>query len=217
MKCEKAGKWIPLYAGDDLPRRQAARLREHLENCPGCRRELESERAALAAMKTAAQREQVDDWPEPVWKALISRITAEEPGTRATAPGPIPRWALASGAAGILLLAGLLLLFKDKIFRPEGISSVPGPVIVEKRESPRDPEIPAQPREPEPRETRAPEAEPRILAALKTEAEPEIRPAAPPGPPPAQEVVSVTLVSQESGLQVTWFFDKNFEWKGDER
>jgi len=40
------------------------------------------------------------------------------------------------------------------------------------------------------------------------------------GPPetsPAAEpsVVSLTLVSQETGLQIVWFLDKNFEWKGD--
>jgi anti-sigma factor RsiW len=29
-------------------------------------------------------------------------------------------------------------------------------------------------------------------------------------------VVSLTLVSQETGLQLVWFLDKNFEWKGDE-
>jgi hypothetical protein len=35
------------------------------------------------------------------------------------------------------------------------------------------------------------------------------------GSPSAQDVVSVTLVSQETGLQLVWFFNKNFEWKGD--
>lgn len=35
------------------------------------------------------------------------------------------------------------------------------------------------------------------------------------GDPSAQDVVSVTLVSQETGLQVVWFFNRNFEWKGD--
>jgi predicted anti-sigma-YlaC factor YlaD len=37
------------------------------------------------------------------------------------------------------------------------------------------------------------------------------------GAPPAGEpsVVSLTLVSQETGLQVVWFLDRNFEWKGD--
>ncbi len=31
-----------------------------------------------------------------------------------------------------------------------------------------------------------------------------------------QDIVSMTMVSQETGLQVVWFLDKNFEWKGDE-
>jgi predicted anti-sigma-YlaC factor YlaD len=30
-------------------------------------------------------------------------------------------------------------------------------------------------------------------------------------------VVSLTLVSQETGLQVVWFLDKKFEWKGDDK
>ena len=29
-------------------------------------------------------------------------------------------------------------------------------------------------------------------------------------------VVSLTLVSQQTGLKIVWFLDKNFEWKGDE-
>ena len=30
-----------------------------------------------------------------------------------------------------------------------------------------------------------------------------------------QDVISVTMVSPESGLQVVWFLDKNFDWKGE--
>jgi predicted anti-sigma-YlaC factor YlaD len=29
------------------------------------------------------------------------------------------------------------------------------------------------------------------------------------------DVVSLTMVSQETGLQVVWFLDKKFDWKGD--
>jgi hypothetical protein len=36
-------------------------------------------------------------------------------------------------------------------------------------------------------------------------------------PAPGPEVVSVTMVSQETGLQVVRFFNKNFEWKGDNK
>ena len=30
-----------------------------------------------------------------------------------------------------------------------------------------------------------------------------------------QDVVSMTMVSQETGLQIVWFFDKNFDYKGE--
>jgi hypothetical protein len=30
----------------------------------------------------------------------------------------------------------------------------------------------------------------------------------------AQDVVSMTMVSQETGLQIVWFLDKNFDYKG---
>jgi hypothetical protein len=31
----------------------------------------------------------------------------------------------------------------------------------------------------------------------------------------SQDVISMTIVSQASGLKVHWYFDKNFEWKED--
>lgn len=33
--------------------------------------------------------------------------------------------------------------------------------------------------------------------------------------PREQDVVSVTMVSPETGLQVVWFFDRNFDYKGE--
>lgn len=30
-----------------------------------------------------------------------------------------------------------------------------------------------------------------------------------------QDVVSLTMVSQETGLQIVWFFDRNFDYKGE--
>jgi len=33
--------------------------------------------------------------------------------------------------------------------------------------------------------------------------------------PKGQDVVSVTMVSRETGLQIVWFFDKEFDYKGD--
>ncbi len=41
----------------------------------------------------------------------------------------------------------------------------------------------------------------------------------PGGAPPAAgpDVVSMTMVSQETGLKVVWFFNRNFDWKGDQK
>ena len=36
-------------------------------------------------------------------------------------------------------------------------------------------------------------------------------------PGSSPDVVSVTMVSHETGLQVVWFLNKNFEWKGDQK
>jgi anti-sigma factor RsiW len=36
-------------------------------------------------------------------------------------------------------------------------------------------------------------------------------------PVPGPDVVSVTMVSRETGLQVVWFLNKNFDWKGDQK
>jgi hypothetical protein len=30
-----------------------------------------------------------------------------------------------------------------------------------------------------------------------------------------QDVLSMTMISQETGLQIVWFFDKNFDYKGE--
>jgi len=35
-----------------------------------------------------------------------------------------------------------------------------------------------------------------------------------PAAPREQDVVSVTMVSQETGLQIVWFFDKTFDYEG---
>src|SRR5262245_34998440 len=38
MRCTHAEKLIPLFAGDDLPAREAGALRRHLKSCANCRR-----------------------------------------------------------------------------------------------------------------------------------------------------------------------------------
>ncbi len=160
MNCAKVRKFLPLHAGGDAPPRRAARLQAHLDGCADCRRELESLRAALARVRTAAEEEAVPGWTEAEWKTLMARAAAGRIERRRPTLLPRPRWALAVGTAGIALLAVGLLV--TGVFR-----TVPEPA--------------------------------RKLAAAGA----------------AQDVLSVTLVSPDSGLQVVWVFNKNFDLKGE--
>lgn len=173
MTCRKARKLMPLAAGDDLGPRRTRAFRAHVEACPGCRKELETLRAAIGAFRTAAREEGVPDWTEGEWKALMARATSggkdgREAKENVGGPAAWPRLAAASALGALLGLVVLSVLFRGP---------VPGP-------------------------GRTPAA---ASLELGTAAERE------------QDVVSVTMVSQDTGLQVVWFFDKKFDYEGVKR
>jgi anti-sigma factor RsiW len=163
MTCRKVRKLIPLAAGGDLRPRQARAVQAHLDACPGCRAELEDFRAALDGFKAAAKAENVTDWSEREWRALMARASA---GGRASgeaarpAGGRIlrPHWVTASVLGALLGLAVLSVLFRGPSQRPE------------------------------------------LATATGTR---------------GQDVLTMTMVSPDTGLQVVWILDKNFDWKGD--
>jgi len=163
---------MPLFAGDDLGPRRTRAVRSHVDACPACRSELEELREALARIKAAAKEEDVPDWSESEWKALMVRATGETPGSRkgkrsAGARVAWPGWAAAS-AAGVLI--GFVIL--SVLYR----GSMPGPA-----------------------RTASPAVPPELADAGR-----------------AQDVVSLTMVSPETGLQIVWFLDKNFDYKGEQ-
>jgi len=162
MTCRKVKKLIPLCAGDDLRPRLMTEVRAHVDSCPACWKELEEYRQSMSRLKTAANAENVPDWSEGEWRALMAhaigsgREVREGGMDRRPAFLAQPRWAAASVLGVFLGLAVLTMLFKDGNLGQRETSAAGEP-----------------------------------------------------------SVVSLTLVSQETGLQVVWFLDKNFEWKGD--
>jgi hypothetical protein len=167
MTCRKVRKLIPLAA--DLRPRPAAAVRAHVAACPACRAELESFRAALAGIRSAAKAESAADWTEREWNALMARSASEAkaggqaPG-RAARPAFQPRWAAASVIGVCLGLVVLGVLFRGPSPRPDTAAN---PVVAE--------------------------------AAGTGE----------------QDTLTMTMVSPETGLQIVWILDKNFDWKGD--
>jgi len=224
MTCRKARKALPLLAGGDLAAKKASRLEAHVAFCPACRRELEELRTALGRARAAARAEKAVDWHEAEWKALMARITAERPATRTPAGGR-RRWELAAGLATVVLAAGLAIVFRHSIFRPAHVppavesaaaKSVPGEPEEISRES-----LPAAPTRID--EKKFPAIKPEYYARNvdRSRTSPNQASVGKKGSSKTaaaeagQDVLSVTMVSRETGLQVVWFFNKNFEWKGD--
>jgi len=213
MTCRGVRKRLSLYAGGDLPVRQAKGVRSHLESCAVCRRELVEWQAALVQAKAALRAEDAVDWGESEWKDLMARVTTQGTPVPARALGLRPRLALASGLAALMILTVVTLLFKDKIFGPKEAGPGPGTAIVKKEEAKPAPAKPQGTPSLRQEAKRVPLIQPEIFANKTGRGQPGQGWTAP--ATGAQDVVSVTMVSQETGLQVVWFFNKNFDWKGE--
>jgi anti-sigma factor RsiW len=171
MTCRKVRKLIPLATGDDLRPRPKRAAERHIDACPGCRREYEAFRAALAEIKAAAKAQDDSGWSEAEWSTVMARVAAAAEGagkvSRGVArPAFSPRLAAASALGAILSLVVLGLLFRG----------------------------------PTPQPGRAPSDSALVIASDKTR----------------QDKVSITLVSPETGLQVVWFLDRNFDYQGEQ-
>lgn len=216
MTCKMVQKYLPLLAGGDVAARKERRLLAHLDRCPRCREELEGYRNAIGRVKAAARGEGTADWTEAEWKALMARSTAQGTGGEGRrAFGPRPRWALVSGLAAVILLAVLAFLFRDAIFGSRGTITERQAAVVKKEEPKAAPAKPAPPKPAGEKKKSVPVIQPEYFAKNAGNKPPSEKVPAKSGA--GQDVISVRMVSQESGLQIVWFFNKNFEWKGDQK
>jgi anti-sigma factor RsiW len=213
MTCAQVKRNLPLLAGGDLPTRLERKTLAHLDACPLCRRELEEYRSALARVKAAARAEGAADWTEADWKVLMARVTAETPRKSRASWGSRPRRALASTLAAVAVLIATAFLFKDSLFNRRVGSPNPTSAVVKREEPKPAPEKPKISPPAKPGTKTVPLVQPEYFAKSGGKKIPSREPQAKPAA--GQDVLSVTMVSQETGLQVVWFFNKNFEWKGD--
>jgi hypothetical protein len=210
MNCRRAGRMIPLYAGGELSGAKARRLEEHLEECSDCRKMQAEFRAALAGLRTAARRDE-PDWPEAEWKSLMRRIRTQPLPRRLSPLGMTPTRAWAYGTAAVLLLALSIILVRTRIFLPAGYQETETLASTEI--------LPGRALEfPENRIPRLRQDMPfRVQAESQRPLERQTLTASATGGEAAQDLLSMTLVSQETGLKVHWTFNRNFEWKEEEK
>ena len=114
MRCTHAEKLIPLFAGDDLPAREADALRRHLESCANCRRlaaEFEESRDWMRGIAAPQfDNEVLNDVRDSVL-GDIGRIENRPRQLRWIVPGRNLRFAFATSLALLLLgsLFGLMI------------------------------------------------------------------------------------------------------------
>ncbi len=221
MTCRQARKAIPLLARGDIGGRRAEKVLAHIASCGSCRGEFEAYRSSIERARSAGSVGEIKGWSEAEWHALMARITATGLPRKRRLLGLRPQWALAWGLAAAALLTASALVFKTTLFRGNSRATGAGPVLITTNLPPAKslpaPFLPGPVNGPWP--AQAPykifDAEAIARKAPSASGAPTVT--APPGPALSQDVVSVTLVSQETGLQVVWFFNRNFEWKGDKK
>src|SRR5215475_8813865 len=118
MRCTHAEKLIPLFAGDDLPAREANALRRHLESCANCRRlaaEFEESRKWLRGFSAPQFDEaMLDDLRDSVLKD-IARVETRSRWSQWIVPGLNLQFATSMSA---LLLIAFFAAYVYRSWRP---------------------------------------------------------------------------------------------------
>jgi len=203
MNCGRTRRLLPLFAGGDVPGRKARHVRKHLETCAECRRELEEYRKARSVVADAVRGTPVGDWTPGEWRAVMNRIADEKraPRGKSVSTAGAPKWAPAfASAATLIVVVAVSLLLKDSPIKTAGTQ--PGLSAGERASLARESgegllgvAAPGMANQPSASRRGGPTA------------------AAPDSS--KQDVLTMTLVSPDTGLQVVWVFNRNFDWKGE--
>ncbi|MBV9072636.1 MAG: anti-sigma factor [Acidobacteria bacterium] len=102
---------LVLYALRELPQEQAAELREHLEDCPQCRRELDAinSNMALLALSTVGSHA-----PQRSRERLLAAVRKEPRRARGFVMRR-PWWSFVPSFAAVLLAAFGLMLWRENV------------------------------------------------------------------------------------------------------
>ena len=192
--------------------------------------------AVLGKVRELSRKERRPDWSDDEWKKLMAAAVAqtiEGKEKRAGASRRAAYWkpALAYGGAALILVGVIGFALKDRILK-RAAGPAPSPqVIVQKDALSAVPKAEAEASRDKEKRTE----EPKVIGGIARPSEPyAAKPAAPSviqarkaaavavrtqkavatAGTATQDAVTVRLVS-ESGLQIVWVLDRNFEWKGE--
>jgi len=210
MKCKKSRELLPLILGNELPERKIEKVRRHIENCENCKREFLEYKSVLKKIKDIGRDEKVD-WEEKEWKILIDKITSQNIERKSSILIPLEKpaflaWTLVLLVSFALIFVGRNFINKreigierknvvvSKLEKEEIRSSKKEEIAILEEKNPFKPVVKAKQR--------------KIIA--KTKGQPEKMEKK---MEPEQKIISMTIVSRDTGLKIVWFFNKNFEWE----
>lgn len=212
MRCRLVKKNLPLLVGGELSDGASRRLRGHLRSCGECRQELLEYKSALDAVRGLAREEETRDWNAAEWASLMNRVTMAKPTLDFLSwKRPVKLTAVCSIAL-IIFAAAAFLFFRGHLVRQEAAVFFSEKIVFTRMENARELKADQWPVEkmdiPEPFLTLARRQEKlRDVDSQQVESSPD---------QDVQDSLAVTLVSQETGLRIYWYFNKKFDWKEDE-
>jgi hypothetical protein len=242
MRCKSIKKRLALYISDDLTQRWKEKIEAHLGSCPACQQELKNLKDSLARIKAAdsIERQGLPDWDETSWAGLMERISRIEVSRKGRPGLTAELWKKYAGRAAAvagLFLVALLAYFlinrfwlnpaRLQIAKKEDVTTVEEKVktdISQKEESQKKlPEVAVkkekeiQPGSQTDRSEffKIEEAHPKEQPSEKVivaEARPEGILEKQPGSLPDR--IEMVFKLPESGVQVVWILDRNFNLEG---
>ncbi len=182
--------------------------------------------AVLDKAREISREEPSADWSEAEWKTLMAaavaqKIEGREERTESKLKAVFWKPALAYGGAALIMMAIIGYTLRNSFFRPSVAPALRDQAVAQKSVAPPAPALETVPSELPTVVARAKDAiaakpVPAVIQPRKTALSGErARDADAAGIAPSQDEVTVKLVSPETGLQIVWVLNKNFEWKGE--
>ncbi len=182
------------------------------------RKDAQEMAAVLDKARELSRNEPSADWSEAEWKELMASAVSQEiewkAGRARTGRKPVS-WkpALVYGTLALVMIAVMVFILKNTIFKSAISPSAQATVLVHEPGALPLPAIQAPPSDVPSVIAQAP----RTVAPKPAHSVARPRSPAAPREEASQDAVTVKLVSPDSGLQIVWVLNKNFDWKGENK
>lgn len=190
MNCERFEKHVALYAGGELRGRELHRMERHVEECPGCRQQLEELRAIRSGLSKLRDEPVSGEALMVIREKVLARISGPVPSRWRA-----PRWAWGSVALGLGVAFALLLSQRQQKPPAPPLANTAQTPVLRQAVPPASGARTGVPRRPKPR---------RQVLSPQAAALPEQRPERGPAEP-----IVVKLFTSDPNIVIIWLMESD--------